>query len=91
MASSLLSEISGYVDIGLILLWIYILLYPFPPDSAVVLGLICTFHTKVCSSRGDRTRLLPDLYDGCVVPWCLYLRTIFYTDECGTVRHLEIA
>ena len=39
---------------------------------AVVLGLICTFRTKV---PGDRTCLLSKRYDGCVVPWCLYLRT----------------
>ena len=30
-------------------------------------------------------------YDGCVVPWCLYLHTIVCTDERGTFRHLEIA
>ena len=58
---------------------------------AVVLGLICTFHTKVRSSLGDRTCLLPDRYDGCVVPWCLYLHTIVCTDERGTFRCLEIA
>ena len=39
---------------------------------AVVLGLICNFRSKVRSSLGDRTRLLPERYDGCVVPWCLY-------------------
>ena len=58
---------------------------------AVVLGLICTFCTKVCSSLGDRTRLLPEQYDICVVPWCLYLHTIVCTDERGTFRCLEIA
>ena len=26
-----------------------------------------------------------------MVPWCLYLRTIVCTDECGTFRYLEIA
>ena len=62
----------------------------FTRSFAVVLGLICTFHTKVCSSLGDRTRLLPERYDGCVVPWCLYLRTIVCTDERGTFRRLEI-
>jgi hypothetical protein len=36
-------------------------------------------------------RLLPKWYDGCAVPWCLYLHTIVYTDERGTFRHLEIA
>ena len=36
-------------------------------------------------------RLLLEMYDGCVVPWCLYLRTIVCTDEHGTFRHLEIA
>ena len=37
---------------------------------AVVLGLICTFLMKVHSSLEDRARLLPERYDGCVVPWC---------------------
>ena len=63
----------------------------FTKSSAVVLGLICTFHTEVCSSLGDRTRLLPERYDGCMVPWHLYLRTIVCTDERGTFRCLEIA
>ena len=36
-------------------------------------------------------RLLPERYDGCVFPWCLYLRTIVCTDERGTFRCLEIA
>jgi hypothetical protein len=58
---------------------------------AVALGLICTFRTKVHSSLGDRTHLLPELYDGWLVPWCLYLHTIVCTDEHGTFRHLEIA
>ena len=39
----------------------------------------------------SRRRLLPERYDGCVVPWCLYLRTIVCPDECGTFRCLEIA
>jgi hypothetical protein len=47
------------------------------------------FSTKIHSSLGDRTRLLPERYDGCVVPWCLYLRTIVGTDERGTFRCLE--
>ena len=63
----------------------------FTRSFAVVLGLICTFHTKVRSSLGNRTRLLPERYDGYVVPWCLYLRTILCTDEHGTFRRLEIA
>ena len=63
----------------------------FSRSFAVVLGLICTFRTKVSSSLGDRTRLLPERYDGCVVPWCLYSRTIVCTDERGTFRLLEIA
>jgi hypothetical protein len=58
---------------------------------AVILGLICTFRTKVRSSLGDRTHLLPERYDDCVVLWCLYLHTIVCTDERGTFRHLEIA
>ena len=63
----------------------------FTRSFSVVLGLICTFRTKVCSSLGDRTRILPEQYDGCVVPWCLYLRTIVCTDERGTFRHLDIS
>ena len=63
----------------------------FTRSFAVVLGLICTFRTKVLSSLGDRTRLLPEWYDGSVVPWCLYLHTIVCTDERGTFRCLEIA
>ena len=30
-------------------------------------------------------------YDGCVVPWCLYLCTVVSTNERGTFRLLEIA
>ena len=63
----------------------------FTRSFAVVLGLIYTFRTKVHSSLGDRTRLLPERYDGCMVPWCLYLCTIVCTDERGTFRRLEIA
>ena len=63
----------------------------FTKSFAVVLGLICTFRTKVRSSLGDRTRLLPERCGGCVIPWCLYLHTIVCTDERGTFRHLEIA
>ena len=58
---------------------------------AVVLGLICPFHAEVRSSLGDGTRLRPAQYGGCVVPWCLYLRTIVCTDERGTFRRLDIA
>ena len=35
--------------------------------------------------------LLPEQYDGCVVQWCLYLRTLVCTDERGSFMHLEIA
>jgi hypothetical protein len=63
----------------------------FTRSFAVVLGLICTFCTEVRSSLGDRTCLLPEPCDGCVVPWCLYLHTIVCTDECGTFKHLEIS
>ena len=63
----------------------------FTRSFAVVLGLICTFRTKVHSSLGDGTRLHPERYDCCVVPWCLYLCTFVCTDERGTFRHLEIA
>ena len=62
----------------------------FTRSFAVVLGLICTFRTKVRSSLGDRTCLLPERFDGCVVPWCLNLRTIVCTDERGTFTRLEI-
>ena len=64
-------------------------LHIFTRSFAVALGLICTFRTKVRSFQGDRTRLLPERYDGCVVPWCLYLRIIVCTDEHGTFRLLE--
>ena len=63
----------------------------FTRSFALVLGLICTFFTKVHSSLGDRTRLLPESYDGCMVPWRLYLHTTVCTDERGTFRLLEIA
>jgi hypothetical protein len=66
----------------------------FPPESSQgALLLFCDLHfrTKVRSSPGDRTHLHPEQYDGCVVPWCLYLRTIVCTGERGTFRHLEIA
>ena len=36
-------------------------------------------------------RLLPEQFHCCVVPWCLYLRTIVCTDERSTFRHLKIA
>ena len=36
-------------------------------------------------------RLLPERYDGCVVPWCLYLCTIVCTDECAAFMHLHIS
>ena len=96
MASSLLSSLSGYIDIGT---RFTVDIDTFVPASSriftrsfgVVLGLICTFRTKELSSPGDRTHLLPERYDGCVVPWCLYLSTIVCTDELGTFRHLEIA
>ena len=39
----------------------------FTRSFAVVLRLIFTFRTKVHSSLGDRTCLLPEQYDGCVV------------------------
>ena len=63
----------------------------FTRSFAVVLGLICTFRTKVRSSLGDRTHLVSERYDGCVVPWCLDLLSIVCTAEHGTFRHLEIA
>ena len=92
VASSLLSGLSGYVKIGLVLLWIYILLYLFPPASSQgpLLLFWDWFALFAQSSLGDRTRLLPERYAGCMVPWCLYLRTIVCTDERGTFRCLEI-
>ena len=63
----------------------------FTSSFAVVLGSICTFCTKVHSSLGDKTYILPERCDGCVVPWCLYLRTIVCTDEGGIFRRLDIA
>uniref|UniRef100_A0A673VWS0 Arrestin beta 2 n=1 Tax=Salmo trutta TaxID=8032 RepID=A0A673VWS0_SALTR len=57
---------------------------------AVVLGLICTFRTKVRSSLGDRRRLLPERYERLRGPWCLYLRTIVCTDERGNLQALEM-
>ena len=60
----------------------------FTRSFAVVLGLICTFRTTVLR---DRARLLPERYDSCVVPWCLFFRSITCTDERGTFRRLEIA
>ena len=67
----------------------------FPPNITMVIMakqfyfcFICTFRTKVRSSLGDRTRLLPERYNGCVVPWCLHLRTIVCTDERVTFIRL---
>ena len=51
----------------------------FTRSIAVVLGMICTFHIKVRSSLGCRMRLLPEWYDGYVVPRCLYLPTIVFS------------
>ena len=96
VASSLLSGLSGYVDFKThftvdIDTFVPVSSSTFTRSFAAVLGLICTFRTKVRSSLGDRTCLLPERNDGCMVPWCLYLRTIVCTDERGTFRHLEIA
>ena len=96
VASSLLSGLSGYVDYRTrftmdIDTFVPVSSSIFTRSFAVVLGLNCTFRTKVCSSLGDRTCLLPERYDGCVVPWCLYLPTIVCTDERGTLRRFEIA
>ena len=58
VASSLLSGLSGYVDIRLVFTVALDTFLPvsssiFTRSFAVVLGLICTFHTKVRSSLGD--------------------------------------
>ena len=82
MASSLLSVLSGYVDIDT---FVPVSSSIFTRSFTVVLGLICTFR----SSLGDRTHLLPEWYAGCVVPWCLYLRSIVSTDERVTFRRLD--
>ena len=60
----------------------------FSRSFVVVLGLICTFCNKVRSSLGDRTCLLPERYDGCMIPWCLYLRTIVLY-RCLEIAHKE--
>ena len=88
VASSLLISLSGYVDIGLVFTvdidtFVPVSTSIFTGSFAVVLWLLCTFSTKVRSFLGDRTRLLPERYSGCVVPWCFYLRTIDCTDECA--------
>ena len=93
MASYLLSGLSAYVDIRLVFTVDMDTFVPvsssiFIRSFAVVLGLICT---KVRSSLGDRTHLLPERFDSCVVLWCLYLHTIVCTDERGTFMCLEIA
>ena len=90
MASSLLSGLIGRITVD-IDTFAPVSSSIFTRSFAVVLGLICTSRTKVHSPLGDRTRLLPERYDGCVVPWCLYLRTIVCTDEHGTFSHLKIA
>ena len=88
-----------YVATPVLLGWFTVDIDTFVPGSSsiftrsfvFVLGLICTVHTKVCSSLGDRTRLLPEWYEGCLIPWCLYLHTIVCIDERGTFKSLEIA
>ena len=58
----------------------------FTRSFATVLGLICTFRTKVLSSLGDRMRFLPERCDGCVVfilaYYCLY-RWTWYLQAFG--------
>ena len=93
MASSLLSGLSGHVDYRTrftvdIDTFVPVSSSIYTRSFAAVLGLSCTF-CKV--SLGDRTCLLPERYDGCVVPCCLYLLTIICIDEHGTFSHLEIA
>ena len=102
MASSLLSALLGALLSAVLCrfrICFTVDMYTFVPASssiftrsfAVILGLICTFPTKVRSSLGDRTHHLPERYDSCVVPGCLYLRPIVCTDQRGTFRGLEIA
>ena len=67
MASSLLSDLSGYVDIGLVFTvdidtFVPISSSIFTRSFAVVSGIDLHFSTKVRSSLGDRTRLLPERY-----------------------------
>ncbi|CDQ68585.1 unnamed protein product [Oncorhynchus mykiss] len=62
---------------------------------------LCRYRTRftvdidtfvpVSSSIFTRTRLLPEWYDGYVVPWCLNWLTIVCTDRLGIFRHLAIA
>ena len=94
MASSLLSGLPGYVDIGLVFTvdidtFVLVSSSIFTMSFTAVLGLICTFLTKVRSSLGDRTRLLPERYDSCVIPmvfilayYCLY-RGTWYLQAFG--------
>ena len=49
----------------------------FTRSFAVVLGMIYNFRTKVRSSLGDRTRLLLERYDSCVVPWCCLYNCLY--------------
>lgn len=64
------------------------------PDSAniftrsltFVLASIRTFCNKTHSSLGNRSRLLPDQYDGWSLQSCRHL-PIF---ECGTFSYLEV-
>ncbi|CDQ60252.1 unnamed protein product [Oncorhynchus mykiss] len=58
----------------------------FTRSFAVVLRLICTFRTKVCSCLGDRTSLLPERYGGCMVPWIF---NICNTSQLVTTREWE--
>ena len=56
----------------------------FTRSFAFVRGLICTFHTKVCSSLGDRG---VSFLSGMMPAWSQGV----CTDERGTFRRLEIA
>jgi hypothetical protein len=91
VASSLLSGLSGYVDIGLIFnvdidTFVPVSSSIFTKSFAVVLGLICTFRTKVRSSLGS-------FLSGMTAAWShgVYTCVLLFVQMNGTFRCLEIA
>ena len=89
MASSLLSGLSGYVDSFYCGYRYFCTCFLQHLHKVLCCCSGIDLHFSHQSTLGDRTCLLPDRYDGFVVPWCLYLRTIVCTNECGTFRCLE--
>ena len=84
VASSLLSDHWGYVNIGLVLLWIEIFLYLFPPAS--LQGPLLLFWDWFALFAPKYVQLLPERYDGCVLfifaYYCLY-RWTWYLQAFG--------